>query len=158
MKITLDELDRLLAFDRRLASLEITLHSVVRLLVRMDGKLTQIQQTEVDMHKDLSDIQAEVQKNNDAVSSAKALLTQLSALLKQHLNDPAKIDEIADQLASNSKRLADAVVANTPAGDLPPAPEPEPTPAPEPTPPSPTPTPEPTPDPTPEPTPEQPTP
>ena len=48
-------------------------------------------------------------------ASAITLLNQLSGLLLQYANDPAKITDLANQLKSNSNALADAVTANTPA-------------------------------------------
>lgn len=127
--ITLQDLYTLLNLERRLSQFEHKQLVIINLLGQMKTGIQQVQQSEVAMHKELSDIQAEVQKNTSAVDSSVVLLTNLSALLKQHQNDPAKIDEIADQLAANSKRLADAIVANTPV-----VPDPEPTPDPVPTP------------------------
>jgi hypothetical protein len=48
-------------------------------------------------------------------ASAITLLTQLSGLLVQFANDPAKIVALAGQLKTNSDALAAAVTANTPA-------------------------------------------
>lgn len=72
-------------------------------------------------------IHAEVEANSDAVDSAVALLNDLSARLIDAADDPEEIAAIATELAGQSTRLAEAVVANTPA-----APEPSPQPEPEP--------------------------
>jgi hypothetical protein len=48
-------------------------------------------------------------------ASAITLLNNLSGLLLQFANSPAKITDLANQLKSNSDALATAVTANTPA-------------------------------------------
>ncbi len=63
----------------------------------------------------LDDIKTKVQANKDATDSAVLLLTSLSELIRANANDPAKLQEIADQLDADNQALADAVVANTPA-------------------------------------------
>lgn len=77
-------------------------------------KLGIIQQREDQQMADLSAIQAEVQENTDAVASASALLTQLSAELRAAATDPAAIQALADQLDANNAALSQAVVDNTP--------------------------------------------
>ena len=53
-------------------------------------------------------------------ASAVALLTGLSAALRGANGDQAKIDEIVADLDAQTKALADAVTANTPATTEPP--------------------------------------
>ncbi len=84
------------------------------------------------MEKELADLEREVQENNDAVASAITLLNGLAAQIRQMKADPQRLVALAASLDAQSKRLADAVVANTPAEE--PAPEPEEEPEPEPTP------------------------
>lgn len=130
---------------------------IIRRLDRIMQALEIVGQLEEAMHQNLSDIQALVQQETDVVQSAATLMDGLGQEIKKLLadNNPQAIDALADQLISNKKRLADAIVANT--GFLPPPPAPEPTPAPPapepaPAPPAPEPTPEP-PAPSPEPPP-----
>lgn len=61
------------------------------------------------------DILQDVQENSSAVDSAVTLLTNLSGMIAAAGTDPAKLDAIRAALDGNTARLADAVVANTPA-------------------------------------------
>jgi energy-converting hydrogenase A subunit M len=116
-----DIANRLARIDRRQAALEraVNVNTVNDIITREA------------LMADFTALHAEVESNGDAVDSAVTLLNTLSAQLVDAADDPDEIRAIADQLASNSTRLADAVVANTPA-----APEPgpvvEPTPVDEP--------------------------
>lgn len=70
---------------------------------------------------DFTALTAEVEANGDAVDSAITVLNALATQIANAADDPAEIMAIAEQLAGNSTRLAEAVAANTPA-----APEPTP--------------------------------
>lgn len=61
----------------------------------------------------------QIQANTDAEASAVTLLNQLSALLAASKNDPAKIQQLSDQLKASATALAAAIVANTPAAPTP---------------------------------------
>ena len=63
----------------------------------------------------IADIQANVVAQGTVVESVVTLLTQLSAMLNEAKQDPAKVQEIIDQLNINTAALADAVIVNTPA-------------------------------------------
>jgi hypothetical protein len=94
-------------FDRRFDRLE-------RLIVTATKIVTT---KETLMAISLDDILAKTQVNTDAVDSATVLLNQLSDLIRAHVNDPAKLQQIADALDANDAKLAAAVVANTPADE-----------------------------------------
>ncbi len=85
------------------------------------------------MDKELEVLEKEVAENSDVIASAVTLLAGLAAQIRQMKADPARLVALAAALDAQSKALADAVVANTPA-EPEPAPEPEPTPEPEPEP------------------------
>ena len=82
----------------------------------------------------LDDIHADVAAQTTVVSSVTTLLQQLGQQLKDAIaaNDPAALQELADQIVANSNALANAVAANTPG--TPGSTQPAPTPAPEPAP------------------------
>ena len=91
---------------------------------RIDKILTAINQLttkENTTMADLNALTAEVRANGDAVESAVTLLQGLSAALQAAGTDPVALQELVDQLNTNDRRLADAVVANTPAETVPPA-------------------------------------
>lgn len=63
------------------------------------------------------------QKVEDSVTvqeSAIELLNQLAQLLRDGANDPAAILALADRLEAERQKVADAIVANTPAAEPPP--------------------------------------
>lgn len=64
----------------------------------------------------IDDILAEAKAEKTVADSAVALLQQLFAMR----NDPAKLQATLDTMLANKQEVADALVANTPAG--PPAP------------------------------------
>jgi hypothetical protein len=55
-----------------------------------------------------------VRRETDVVSSVTTLISGLAAQIKAQSDDP-KVQELADQINSNSDTLASAVTANTPA-------------------------------------------
>lgn len=67
------------------------------------------------MALDMSALETEVSQNSDAVDSATTLLTRLAEEIRAAAGDPAKVAELASRLDAASTRLAEAVVANTPA-------------------------------------------
>lgn len=105
------------------------------------------------MAADLTELQAQVERNTTVVASAIDLLVGLAQQIEDLKADPVALQALADKIRNSTDALAAAVVANTPDAPTPPAPpEPEPVPVPpeptpEPTPPAPEPTPEPTPPP-----------
>lgn len=62
----------------------------------------------------IDDIQTKVTDERTVIDSAVTLLNNLSELIRNAANDPAKILQIAADLDSQKQALADAVVANTP--------------------------------------------
>ena len=63
----------------------------------------------------LDDLLAKVQAEKTVEDSLMTLLTNVSQQLKDAKSDPVKIQAIADQIDANTKKMADAVTANTPA-------------------------------------------
>lgn len=62
----------------------------------------------------LSELQAEVERNATVDGSAKALIEGLASQLEAAKGDSEAIQTIVDQLRSNNDALAAAVSANTP--------------------------------------------
>lgn len=78
----------------------------------------------------LDELKKEVAANKDVVSSAIVLINGFKDKLEKCGTDEAALKELKDSLADDVKKLADAIVANTPAEvppvtDIPPA-EPNP--------------------------------
>lgn len=67
------------------------------------------------MNSNMTHLQASVTAMNDTVDSAEALLAGLSQMLKDNAEDPAAINDIANQLDAKQAELAASLVANTPA-------------------------------------------
>lgn len=65
----------------------------------------------------MQELNAAVQRNTDVEASVETMLQGISQQLKdaKASNDPAAIQAVIDQIDSNTKRLSDAVTANTPA-------------------------------------------
>lgn len=68
-----------------------------------------------ELHMDLTQLQADVTSNGDAISAAATLLSTLANEIRDNLGDPAALVTLADQLEQNTAALSSAVVANTPA-------------------------------------------
>jgi len=71
------------------------------------------------MANELDDLKAAVAKDTEVDTSAITLLNGLKAALDAAIasGNPADLKALSDQLGTNAKSLADAVVANTPAED-----------------------------------------
>jgi len=65
----------------------------------------------------MQDLTASVQRESDANDAVVTLLNGVSQQLKdaQASNDPQAIQTVIDQIDANTKKLSDAVTANTPA-------------------------------------------
>ena len=99
-------------------------------------RLDIVNMEEVLLMADLNTVKDAVTAQTTVVGSVVTLLEGLSAQLAAAVaaNDPVAIQAVADSISANTKMLADAVAANTPAAPGPaPAPEPVPAPAPAPT-------------------------
>ncbi len=81
-----------------------------RLISKLIKKVDKIMAT-------MQELTASVQRNTDVDESVLTLISGISTQLKdaQASNDPAAIQAVIDQLDANTKRMADAVTANTPA-------------------------------------------
>jgi chromosome segregation ATPase len=71
------------------------------------------------MASDLDRIETEVSEMSDAVEGAVRLLSDLSSLIRDNVNDPARLKKIADDLDAKQQELAEAILANTPAAEPP---------------------------------------
>lgn len=84
-------------------------------LARIESALQSLRAQGVAMSKELDALQSEVAENTSVQEGAIALLNGLSAKIAELKDDPAALQALADQLDSNSKALAAAIEANTPA-------------------------------------------
>jgi uncharacterized protein YoxC len=84
-----------------LASIETALAEILRRVKTMASQLTQLQ--------------TDVAANATVVGSAVTLLQGLSQQIRDLQNDPVALAQLATDLEAQSKALADAVAANTPA-------------------------------------------
>lgn len=96
------------AFDTVLARLDV-----------IDARIQQLHQTTEEAMADLTRITTEVEENGSVIDSAVVLLGSLSQQIRDLSTDPAALEALADSLDANSTRLAEAVVANTPAAPTP---------------------------------------
>lgn len=73
--------------------------------------------TEVLQMATITDVQTKVTAEGTVIDSAVTLLGQLSQMLKDALasNDPTAVQAVIDAIDANTTKLANAVVANTPA-------------------------------------------
>ena len=67
----------------------------------------------------LDKITAEVTETKGIIQSAVALIEGLAQQIRDMKDDPAALDALADSLDTDSKALADAVAANSPAPPTP---------------------------------------
>src|SRR5258708_4963652 len=87
-------------------------------LTKQHGDSAMINVNKVDkIMATMQELTASVQRNTDVDESVLTLISGISTQLKdaQASNDPAAIQAVIDQLDANTKRMADAVTANTPA-------------------------------------------
>jgi flagellin-specific chaperone FliS len=68
----------------------------------------------------MQDLTASVQRESDANDAVITMLNGISQQLKdaQAQNDPKAIQTVIDQIDQNTKKLSDAVTANTPAQEV----------------------------------------
>jgi hypothetical protein len=67
------------------------------------------------MALDLTQLTAEVERDNTVDQSAITLITGLAAALEAAKGDPVAVQALADKLRAQSDALAAAITANTPA-------------------------------------------
>lgn len=67
------------------------------------------------MSKEMDDLTAQVEQNRTVTQSAITLIQGIKARLDAAGTDPAKLQALRDDLASQDQALADAVTTNTPA-------------------------------------------
>jgi len=72
---------------------------------------------------DLSGLESEVSSIGNVVDSAVALIAGLEAKLVDAGTDPAKLDDLRNQLAAKRQALAAAVATGTPAAPAPTSPD-----------------------------------
>lgn len=66
------------------------------------------------MPQDISALETEVSETVGVMQSAKALIDGIAQRLADAAADPAKLEQLRNDLDSNSSALAQAVAANTP--------------------------------------------
>jgi hypothetical protein len=86
----------------------------------MDKKLDQILNKETSIMATLDDIVASVAAEDTVVDSVVTLLAGIKAQLDAAGQNPAKLQALSDALANQQTKMANAIVANTPA--VPPVP------------------------------------
>lgn len=94
---------------------QLPLRAVERRLERIEQALIVILERTKTMALDFFRLEAEIAENNDAIASAVALIQAVAQEIRDNAANQAKVAELADRLDAQSKVLADAVVANTPA-------------------------------------------
>ncbi len=87
---------------------------IVRQLISIRQAQLLITQQQGKIMANLDKLTQDVTDNKDAVSSAIALLNNISGLLKAAGTDPVALAALASSLETNTAALAAAVVANTP--------------------------------------------
>jgi len=98
----------------RLDGIEETLGVIVGQVNKTVGlELTDLRRG-LEMKDELLKIEREVAESSDAVDAAVTLIGSLADEIRASAGDADKLNDLADKLDANSKRLADAVVANTP--------------------------------------------
>jgi hypothetical protein len=76
--------------------------------------LKQLIQEDTAMSQATDNLAAAVRRETDVVTSVTTLISGLAAQIKAASTDP-QVQQLADQINSNSDTLANAVTANTPA-------------------------------------------
>jgi hypothetical protein len=89
---------------------------------KLNKKLNLILDKENKIMATIQELQAAVTRNTDTEDSVIVLLNGLSQQLKdaQASGDPAAIADVVSKIDANTAKLAEAVVANTPATPTPP--------------------------------------
>lgn len=85
-------------------------------LDRIERLVRRILKEEKIMAGELEALRAQVAKTTEVDESAVLLIQGLAAKIEAIKTDPVALQEFANSLKSESDRLAEAVVANTPAG------------------------------------------
>jgi ABC-type transporter Mla subunit MlaD len=92
---------------------------ILRRLDRIAEALSPISKRLEQMALDFARLESEVAENSDAVQSVITLLTSIAQEIRDTPANQAKIAALADKLDVQTKVLADAVAANTPAEPTP---------------------------------------
>lgn len=107
--------DLLKAIKAQLNRIELELASQGKGLALVKANLTRVLIQEEVILADLSDLEAEVERNTSVDGSVVALLESIVAQLEAAKTDPVKIQALVDKLKADNDKLAAAVAANTPA-------------------------------------------
>jgi phage shock protein A len=89
---------------------------IFKALIHLDRDVGKLIEEVKRMSAELDRLTVEVSETKTVQESAIALLQKLSDLIRNSVNDPAKLTALADDLDAQQKSLADAVAANTPQG------------------------------------------
>ncbi len=112
---TIDVLGMLEETNLQLQQLVVVVHRLDRKLNTVVGMERASADREIEMSKELDDLTAEVEETNSVMDSAVTLIGGLADQIRALSNDPVALKKLAADLDGQSKRLADAVAANTPA-------------------------------------------
>jgi len=88
---------------------------ILRKLATLNVKVDYLILRGVELMADLSALQAQVKANTDVEASAIVLIQGLAAQIAAAGTDPAKLQELQNQLNTSASALAAAITANTPA-------------------------------------------
>lgn len=95
--------------------IEEALDDIFELLHKMDLKLGQVRKEVHAMTPELEAAVREAQETGDAVDSAVILLDKLGQQIRDNADNPTALRALANDLDNAQTRLAQAIVANTPA-------------------------------------------
>jgi aromatic ring hydroxylase len=86
-------------------------------LVRIERMMKELlraqQEIAIMAQKDIDALRQTVEANTNVTNSAMELLNGMAAQIRESADDPDELRALADQIEQNSKKLADAVVANS---------------------------------------------
>lgn len=91
--------------------------AVAKTLSKLLGAMVEkVESLETNVMAAIDNVEAEVAEQKTVVESVVTLLNQLKTKLDEAIasGDMARVQAIADEIDANNKKLADAVVANTP--------------------------------------------
>ncbi len=86
--------------------------ALVRAIDRLTAEIAELRIEVAHMSVELTRLTQEVAETQGAVQSAIALLEGLSQFIRDHVDDPAALNQLADNLDAQQAAIAAAVAAN----------------------------------------------